>query len=62
LTVAGEPLATLSAWGAPVDAKSNIDGDTTFDLKHTRGAAVLVWITDLGDANATQIGDVRVAT
>jgi serine/threonine-protein kinase len=60
--VAGEPRATLSAWGAPVDAKSNIDGDTTFDLKHTRGAAVLVWITDLGDANATQIGDVRVAT
>ena len=40
---------TLAGWGHPVDVKSGIDGDATFDLKDTRGAAVLIWITDLGD-------------
>jgi serine/threonine protein kinase len=60
--VAGEPRTTLAAWGDPVDAKTGVDGDTTFDLRHTRGAAILLWITDLGDVNATQIADLRIAT
>ena len=45
----------------PVDVKSGIDGDTTFDLKDTRGAAVLIWITDLGEARVAQINEVRVS-
>ena len=53
---------TLDAWGGAVDMKSGIDGDTTFDLKGRRGAAVLIWITDLGETNVTQINDVRVST
>ena len=28
---------TLDGWGAPVDVKSGLDGDTTFDLKGRRG-------------------------
>jgi serine/threonine protein kinase len=51
----------LAGWGEPVDVKSGIDGDTTFDLKDRRGAAVLIWITDLGEARVAQINDVRVA-
>jgi serine/threonine-protein kinase len=58
--VADAPGASLGAWGDAVDMKEGIDGDTTFDLKHTRGGAVLLWITDLGEADATQIADVRV--
>jgi len=53
--------STFDGWGTdPVDAKSNIDGDTTFDLKGRRGAAVLIWITDLGEARVAQISEVRV--
>jgi serine/threonine-protein kinase len=52
---------TLDGWGEAVDVKSGIDGDTTFDLKGRRGAAVLIWITDLGEARATQISEVRVS-
>ena len=52
----------LAGWGEPVDVKSGVDGDATFDLKGRRGAAVLIWITDLGETNVTQINDVRVST
>ena len=52
---------TLAGWGRPVDVRSGIDGDTTFDLKDTRGAAVLIWITDLGEARVAQINEVRVS-
>ena len=39
---------TLAEWGTPVDTKTNINGDATFDLKGTNGKFVMVWITDLG--------------
>ena len=60
--VADAPQPTFEAWGDAVDSKTNVDGDTTFDLKGIRGAAVLIWITDLGDANSTRIAEVRVVT
>ena len=53
---------TLDGWGPPVDAKSDINGDTTFDLKGRRGGAILIWITDLGEARVAQINEVRVST
>jgi serine/threonine-protein kinase len=59
--VADAPQSTLDAWGTPVDTKSGLDGDATFDMKGRRGAAVLIWITDLGEARVTQINEVRVA-
>jgi serine/threonine protein kinase len=47
--VADHPRATLADWGDPIDQKSGINGDATFDLDHRSGGAVLIWITDLGD-------------
>jgi eukaryotic-like serine/threonine-protein kinase len=47
---AGSLPTTLAAWGDPVDRKSVINGDAVFDLGDTQGQAVLLWITDLGDA------------
>lgn len=48
--VATSAASELAAWGDPLDQRVNISGNTTFDLRGVRGAAVLVWITDLGDA------------
>ena len=42
------PAATLAEWGEPVDQRSALAGDATFDLKGTSGSQVLLWITDLG--------------
>jgi serine/threonine-protein kinase len=47
--VAASPGESLADWGEPVDTKHGIDGDASFDLHDKSGAAVLVWITDLGD-------------
>jgi len=52
---------TREAWGAAVASK-RIDGSTTFDLDGRTGAAVLLWITDLGDANTVvSIGELRLS-
>ena len=49
--MADAPQPTLEGWGDDRStSKTSIDGDATFDLKGRRGAAVLVWITDLGEA------------
>jgi serine/threonine-protein kinase len=47
-------------WGEAAASRTGIDGDTRFDLNGRQGAAVLVWITDLGDANAVSVGEVRL--
>ncbi len=47
----GASLPTsLDGWGKPIDQKVGINGDASFDLGNTKGQAVLLWITDLGDA------------
>jgi serine/threonine-protein kinase len=46
--VSDKTHAALADWGEPVDQRSNINGDGTFDLKGGSGAFVLLWITDLG--------------
>ena len=51
--VASSPRADLDAWGDPV-ASDQVNGTVTLDLGGRQGAAVLVWITDLGDGS---IGD-----
>ncbi|MGH9277911.1 MAG: protein kinase domain-containing protein [Acidimicrobiales bacterium] len=58
--VADAPKPDIGSWGEPVATKSSIDGDTTFDLHGREGAAVLVWITDLGPGNQVAIGELRV--
>ena len=58
--VADGPQDTLQGWAEPVATKTAINGTATFDLAARRGAAVLVWITALGDTTSAQIGEVRV--
>jgi hypothetical protein len=58
--VADSPKDSLDQWGDPVATKDGIGGDATFDLKSRRGAAVLVWITNLGDGRSFSAGDVRL--
>ncbi len=46
---AARPSPTLAGWGAPVASNVTVSkAITAVDLKGTSGAAVLVWITDLG--------------
>jgi serine/threonine-protein kinase len=48
--VADAPQGTFEAWGQPVATKAHVPtGTTSLDLKGKKGAAVLIWITDLGD-------------
>ncbi|MEA3020851.1 MAG: eukaryotic-like serine/threonine-protein kinase [Actinomycetota bacterium] len=44
----------LAGWGRPVASRDGISGTTSFDLHATKGSAVLVWLTDLGDGS---VGD-----
>lgn len=47
--VADGPATDLAGWGEPVAGRADIGGDGRFDLGGRDGAAVLVWITDLGE-------------
>lgn len=58
--VADKPGATLADWGQPVDQKTGINGNATFDLQGTTGSAVLVWITDLGSGPTAPTGPPNV--
>jgi hypothetical protein len=58
--VADKPGATLADWGQPVDQKTGINGNATFDLQGTTGSAVLVWITDLGTGPTAPTGPPNV--
>ena len=47
--VAAHPSDALAGWGQPVASGVTVSKDLTpVDLRNTSGAAVLVWITDLG--------------
>jgi putative peptidoglycan lipid II flippase len=50
----------LADWGNPVARATNISGSATFDLKGAEGAAVLLWITDLGTDNQVKIAEVTL--
>ena len=59
--VAGSPQTTRAAWGEPVESKRINRGTTTFDLGGRTGAAVLLWITDLGQGNSSvSIGELSL--
>jgi hypothetical protein len=63
--VADAPAADLAGWGEPVAQRTAVTpGVTTIPLD-TRGRAVLVWITDLGDSTPqarTTIDELVVTT
>ncbi len=58
--VADQPGNTLAAWGPVRATGDNVASTHQFDLANTRGQYVLVWCTQLPDANKLQIGDVKV--
>jgi serine/threonine protein kinase len=51
---------SLAPWGAPMDAKANITGSTTFDLHNKAGQAVLIWLTNLGPTFQASIAEVSL--
>jgi len=61
--VADAPAGDLAGWGEPVATTEGLPAGTNeIDLGGTRGAAVLVWIVDRGDAPgraAAEIGEIR---
>ena len=61
--VGAQPGSDLAGWGNPVAGPTTVTADVTqVDLHNTKGAAVLVWITQLGD-NApfhAEIGELAV--
>jgi eukaryotic-like serine/threonine-protein kinase len=60
--VADAPKAGVppAEWGEPAASMTGIDGSTTFDVDGREGAAVLLWITDLGESSAVTVGEVRI--
>jgi hypothetical protein len=56
--VADGPKPDLAGWGQPVTHKDNIpSGSVTFDLGGAKGAAVLIWFTNLGDGSGDAGGN-----
>ena len=49
LYASSERNRTLIDWGSPVATAQDITGSTTLDVPAAEAAALLVWITDLGD-------------
>lgn len=47
---AGAPPTELAGWGTPVSTQAGIAGSATFTFPAAPTHAVLVWLTDLGDA------------
>lgn len=54
----GQPV---SAWGAPTDTKTAINGSTTFTLGGHKGQWVLLWLTNLGPTFQTRINELSVS-
>ena len=60
--VADAPGDNLAAWGAPVATSDGLpSGTNTIDLQGARGAAVLVWILDRGDAPGRASAEIQEA-
>ena len=58
--VVDEPADRLADWGTPVKTMEGIEGDAGFDLGGTRGRAVLLWITRLGEGNRVEVTELTV--
>jgi hypothetical protein len=58
--VSGNTHPDLASWGDPVASKDHISsGTTSFDLGGRNGAAVLLWITDLGAGSGDSSGRIH---
>ena len=58
--VANQRSSALPGWGQPVDTQQDIDGNAVFKLHGRSGAAVLLWITDLGTDAKTEVDEISV--
>lgn len=61
--VSAQPGSDLAGWGNPVAGPTTVTADVTqVDLHTTKGAALLVWITQLGDTPPfhAEIGELAV--
>jgi len=56
---ADTPGTTLADWGKPIDTVE-VDGTAEIDLDGRRGAAVLLWITDVSDGGRVTIDEVQL--
>jgi serine/threonine protein kinase len=50
----------VTAWGQPTDARTGVDGSTTFTLGGTTGQWVLLWLTNLGPADQANVQELVV--
>jgi hypothetical protein len=57
--VADAPGETLAAWGRPVETVE-VDGPVEIDLDGRRGAAVLLWITNVGPDGRVVVDEVQL--
>jgi len=57
--VASVAHTQLAQWGTPI-ASHVVNGAATFDLRGRTGAAILVWITDLGRNQSVAVGEARL--
>ena len=60
--VADAPKTKLADWGKPVADVTSTNGDHIFNLQSTKGAAVLLWITDPGQSNQLEIREIRITS
>lgn len=61
--VANEPADTLAGWGDPVATTGGLAaGTSTVELNGARGAAVLIWIVDRGDAGGRAAAEIAEVT
>jgi len=58
--VAASPKSRLADWGKPVAERNDIDGRGIFNLGSTKGAAVLLWITDPGRENQLDVAELAL--
>ncbi|MGI8794022.1 MAG: hypothetical protein ACR2H3_12770, partial [Acidimicrobiales bacterium] len=58
--VSPQAATAIAGWGTPVEKKTNITGEATFDLHGKRGRYVLIWVTHLADNGSIEIGDIQI--
>jgi eukaryotic-like serine/threonine-protein kinase len=58
--VAASPASDLGGWGEPRASATAVSGSHTFDVDGADGSAVLVWLTDVGDAGQAALGEIEV--
>ena len=51
----GQVPDSLSGWGTAIASAANIQGDVVLSLQDATASSILLWITDLGEANPPKV-------